>query len=413
MSDLPLMDREELLPLIISQLHHYGLHEHARRLGIDTRIPLNQTGASAKLAELAHAGKYGGAAEREDAEGLEGDGEEGGEEGLSFDEDEKNVSHPVPNYSVRYVSMHKASVLSAAFSADGTHLATSSRDTTIRIFSTSKMASQTRSDDAATPSDLAVVKTYSDHQGPVNEVAWHPSGAVLASAGEDRAVRFFEVGKTAKKATKWVADSQPIRSLSFHPSGDFLLTGTDQGQVRVYDYRTLGCFTPQQQSDAHRKRVNSVRFAPTGTIFASASDDGTIKIYDTVSGRVLNALEAAHKGRPVWSIRFSKNGRYLLSTGADSTVKCWDMKSGTAAQSYEGAGMTSGPISASFSNGEHHVLCGDDRNNFLLCWDARTGNVLRKLSAHSAAVRGVATSPVVAAFASYSDDNRVRYWNID
>ncbi|KXS22009.1 WD40 repeat-like protein [Gonapodya prolifera JEL478] len=418
------LDREELLPLIISQLHQFGLHEHARRLGLDTRIPLSHSTASSRLAELAFLGKQAelqGIDENGDGDGDEfgGDAVFGGDwadgEGLSFDDPDANSQRPAPNYGVRFVSMHKAPVLSGSFSADGTHLATSSRDTTIRVFSAAKMASSNRADDggAGAGGEAGVVKVYSDHQGPVNEVAWHPGGTILASAGEDRAVRFFEVAKTAKKAMKWVADSHPVKSISFHPSGDYVVTGTEQGQARVYDFRSLQCFTPPFPNEAHRKRINSVRFSPTGTVFASGSDDGTVKIYDTITGRVINTLEAAHKGRPVWSVRFSKNGRYLLSTGGDSTAKCWDMKTGVAVQSYEGAGMASGPISASLSHSEHHVLCGDDRNNFLLVWDARTGNVLRKLSAHSGTVRGVASSPVAAAFASYSDDSRVRYWNVE
>lgn len=83
-----IMEREELLPLIISQLHQYGLHEHARRLGLDTRIPLSQSTASSRLAELAFLGKQ---AELLDESGDEFGGESAFDgladgDGLSFDD---------------------------------------------------------------------------------------------------------------------------------------------------------------------------------------------------------------------------------------------------------------------------------------------------------------------------------------
>ena len=64
----------------------------------------------------------------------------------------------------------------AAFSDDGNFIATGSQDTSLKVLDATVIMSRDTSGD-----EKKVIKTLYDHTGPVNEVAFHPNGAVLAS----------------------------------------------------------------------------------------------------------------------------------------------------------------------------------------------------------------------------------------
>lgn len=149
-------------------------------------------------------------------------------------------------------------------------------------------------------------------------------------------------------------DSHPINSVSFHPSGDFLLVGSEAETVRIFDVKTLQCFTPrafsgptthssssadnaQQQQGSHRSGINHIEYAPTGSVFITASQDGSIKVWDAISGKVVRTIENAHSGKAVTTATISRNGKYILSGGFDSVNKLWDLGSGKIIHGFQGA----------------------------------------------------------------------------
>jgi len=175
---------------------------------------------------------------------------------------------------------------------------------------------------------------------------------------------------------------------------------------------SLLCFIPTTSPQSHQGQINCVRYAPNGATFATASSDGTIKIWDTVMGKVLNTITSAHSGAPVTSIRFSRNSKYLLSCGLDSTGRLWDLSSGKKVVSYFGSNSRLGRATMTFSQSEDYVF-GCDENSFaLVCWDTRTGAVLRKFSAHQNVIGYVASSNHDNAVITCSEDARARIWMV-
>jgi cleavage stimulation factor subunit 1 len=65
----------------------------------------------------------------------------------------------------------------AAFNQDGTLIATGSADTSLKVLDAQAIIRQ----HSEANEDKKVIKTLYDHTGPVNEVKFHPNGAVLAS----------------------------------------------------------------------------------------------------------------------------------------------------------------------------------------------------------------------------------------
>jgi WD40 repeat protein len=111
-------------------------------------------------------------------------------------------------------------------------------------------------------------------------VSFSPDGRLLASAGRDETLRF------------WEANGQP--------RGEPL-----RGQ--------LGW-------------VNHVSFSPDGHLLASASEDGTIRFWDVASGQPRGEPLRGHT-EGVRHVSFSPDGRLLASAGNDNTIHLWELAS--------------------------------------------------------------------------------------
>jgi len=211
-----------------------------------------------------------------------------------------------------------------------------------------------------------------------------------------------------------------------------LLVGSEAETVRIYDVKTLQCFTPkafstppnhhnrhnnsavepaQQQQGPHRAGINHIEYAPTGSVFISASQDGTIKVWDAISGKVVRTIENAHSGKGVTTATISKNGKYILSGGWDSIGKLWDLGSGKMIHGFTGAVQKTVKQSTVFSYNEDFVFSSDESNNTIVCWDSRTSTLLKRYSGHTALVRSLSASPTENGLISCGNDNRVRYWS--
>ena len=160
----------------------------------------------------------------------------------------------------------------------------------------------------------------------MNDIDFHPNGMVIATCSKDASIKFFDLTRpTAKRAFRYINDSCNVRSISFHPSGDFILAGTDNETIRLYDIATLQCYGARNPLDHHSGIVKQIRYAPTGTSYASCSSDGSVKLWDGVNNRCTTTLMSAHSGAKVTSVRFTRNARYLLTSGKDSIPKLWDL----------------------------------------------------------------------------------------
>lgn len=203
----------------------------------------------------------------------------------------------------------------AAFSDDGNFIATGSQDTSLKVLDATVIMSRDTSGD-----EKKVIKTLYDHTGPVNEVAFHPNGAVLASCSgkffaqsfdqliqsmmvDDGNIKFYDLQKqNTKRGFRYLADTYPVRSIAFHPSGEFIISGTDHHSVRMFDIQSMKLYIPPSQNDHHLGAITRVRYAPNGTTFASCSLDGSIKIYETVSGKCINTIAKVIIHHPVVQI---------------------------------------------------------------------------------------------------------------
>eukprot|EP01111_Echinosteliopsis_oligospora_P012948 TRINITY_DN4523_c0_g1_i1.p1 TRINITY_DN4523_c0_g1~~TRINITY_DN4523_c0_g1_i1.p1 ORF type:complete len:430 (+),score=108.75 TRINITY_DN4523_c0_g1_i1:43-1332(+) len=329
-----------------------------------------------------------------------------------------------PNFTTKFITTHKGPCRIATFSPDGKYVATGSTDNSIKLLDVMKMKSfnetkQETTDDFAPT--RPVVRTFYDHSQPISCLDFHPVFPVLASSSKDSTIRLYELSVKAsqKRAFKCIQDTHPVRCVNFHPTGEYLIAGTEHTMLRIYDMHTLQAFVSRHPSDHHFGPITMARYGSEGNIYATCSKDGAIKLWDGVNNSVIHSFVNAHSGAEVNSIQFTKNQKYLLSCGKDATVRLWEISTGKQitrliATHLQNPGVQQkARISATFNYTEEFIYGSDENTSTVLVWDSRSGDLVQKLSGHNQVVRYVATSPVDTGMMTCSDDFRARFWTDD
>jgi len=158
----------------------------------------------------------------------------------------------------------------------------------------------------------------------VFSVAFSPDGTLLASAGDDRLIRLWNL-RTGKQIRQFAGDSDAIFSVAFSPDGRRLASGSADDTVRLWNVFATGSETGQvgQPLTGHHDYVWSVAFSPDGSTLASGSQDGSVRLWDVASRAQLGQPVGGGNSLRIATVAFSSNGDHLFAGGEDHVVRVW------------------------------------------------------------------------------------------
>lgn len=237
------------------------------------------------------------------------------------------------------------------------------------------------------------------HAGQVRAVAFSPGSQILASAGTDLTVRFWDLA--AGKEKRQLQADRAVWSLAFSPDTRLLAAAGDAG-VTIFDLKAAGERLTVQKG----RRAWAAAFSPDSGYLAAAGDDGWVRLWDPRSGLPKGAFRA--QDCTITSLAFSPDGKTLAAGAANKLIYLWDYKKRVPRAVLKG--HHDWVWSLAYSP-DGRTLASGSNDNTVRLWNAESGRELARLTGRSKRVLSVAFSPDGKTLASGSYD-LVLLWDV-
>jgi WD40 repeat protein/serine/threonine protein kinase len=281
---------------------------------------------------------------------------------------------------------HTGRVTGLAWHRDGSRLASSSFDTTARIWEILRDGATPKQDDEIRRHDT--IAAAGRQPLPVLSVAWSDDGRYVATGTNRFEVRIWDT--TRKTEVRRIGPlPQGTTALAWGRGGKLLGTGSSSPPGRMYNKRWGGAgysvqvwnLAAEEPRPLFPQSTNSgirhVAWKPDGsqlaTVRGSGTSDSHVCLWNPLNGK-LDGVVLASKGRPTIA-KYSPNGKRLAIGGGqgDPTVRIWELDRHAAGPVC--GGHLGGIRDLDWSpSGDELVSTGEDGT--LMRWNAATGDRL-------------------------------------
>ena len=288
----------------------------------------------------------------------------------------------------------------AAFSRDGSKLATGGGDGNVRLW------------DVATQQEIGA--PMSSGLAPVEAVAFSPGGATVAAGSSDGTVQLWDATTQHEVGTTMTSGPTAIRALAFGPGGKVLAAGGEDGDVRLWDTAT------QSQPGATMvtgAAVAALSFSGNGTTLATAEGDGRTELWSTATQEQTGAALAAQGSARASALDFGP-GAGLLATGdTTGTITLrnpagFHQSSAPVAAGTPASPAAAGGHAAAVLSARDEIIAISGQRGTIRLWNARTGRTAGQPILTHHPVTELALSPDGKLVAAIGTDGKARLWRL-
>ncbi|XP_018523311.2 LOW QUALITY PROTEIN: sperm-associated antigen 16 protein-like [Lates calcarifer] len=174
--------------------------------------------------------------------------------------------------------------------------------------------------------------TGEGHSDWLSGCSFHPDGSKLATTSGDTTVRLWDFSRGCCVLTL-SGHCQVTWGCSFHSCGHFLASCSADKTVKLWDLKSQLCLLTLRR---HTTSVNSVCFLPFSNLLLSCSADKTLALWDARLGVCTTTIHG-HL-HPCNHASFSPAGNVVASCDSSGVVNLWDIRKPASAMATVDAG---------------------------------------------------------------------------
>ncbi|KAL0852444.1 hypothetical protein ABMA28_000620 [Loxostege sticticalis] len=159
----------------------------------------------------------------------------------------------------------------------------------------------------------ACQQVFEGHTHYVMQIVINPKdNNTFASASLDTTVKVWQLGSSISNFTL-EGHEKGVNCVDYYHGGDkpYLISGADDRLVKIWDYQNKTCV---QTLEGHAQNVSAVSFHPELPILLTGSEDGTVRIWHAGTYRLESSLNYGFER--VWTIS-SMHGSNNVAIGYD------------------------------------------------------------------------------------------------
>ena len=244
-------------------------------------------------------------------------------------------------------------------------------------------------------------KTLDMYTSTIRAIAINPDGTLLACAGGDNSLRIWNV-KTGGLIKSIEGLTATQRCLVFSFDGKMLVSGGWDGKVRLWSVPDGNLL---KMLAGHTSIITTIAISPDGTLLITGSNDRSVRLWTVCDGLCVSVLENSRS--EVSALALSPDGTFAAFAGADAVIHLCHLPEGTPAPTIP---SLPGKITAlAFADNGRVLVAGLDTGTVAI-FSCTGRNLMRTMTAHTAAVTGIVVLPKGTSVLTSSLDGGVRYW---
>ncbi|KAK0095746.1 hypothetical protein PV326_007504 [Microctonus aethiopoides] len=247
----------------------------------------------------------------------------------------------------------------------------------------------------------------SDHNAILTAASYHSETRILVAGFSNGSFFLYELPEVNMIHSLSISQ-QAISSIALNSSGDWIALGCEQmGQLLVWEWQSETYAMKQQ---GHSNNMNCLAYSPDGQYIVTGGDDGKVKLWNTLTG--FCTVTFTEHTSAVSHVLFSHNRKFIVSASLDGTARAYDLTRYRNFKTFTSPRPVQFSCLALDSSDEFLAAGGQDFFDIYL-WSMKLGTLLEIMSGHEGPVSSLSFNPNPAstALASVSWDKTLKLWN--